>query len=167
MAHLPEDRLPPDLQEVVDRLRRDRPEPGPIELDRIKLTAMKRARREQSSGRPRRRGLMRSGLMSPVLSIALVIVGLVAIAGATTGSPVSLGGSKGNSSHVEYCKQESKSSISSRSGSSSTKSKDECEESCDNEAKASSSSSSRSNSKSKSGSTNKSKKHEDDDCDDD
>src|SRR5688572_24037630 len=105
MAHLPEDGLPRDLQGIADRLRRERPEPSPIELDRIKLLAMKRARGSGHSASPRRRSLMRSGLMSPALSIALVIVGLVAIAGATTGSPTSWGGSKGNGSHVQYCKE--------------------------------------------------------------
>ena len=117
MTHLPDDSWPDDLQEVVDRLRDERPEPAPIELDRIKLAAMKRATRTAGTA-PGRRGLMRSGLAGPVLSIGLVILGVVAIAGATTGSPTSMGRSKGNSSHVQYCKQESKSHHSLRSGSS-------------------------------------------------
>ena len=121
---MPHDKLPDDLHEVVDRLHRERPEPDALELDRIKLTAMKRARR-RSSGAPRSRGLMRSGLAGPVLSIVLVIVGVVAIAGATTGSPTSMGGSKGNSSHTQYCKEKSK-SHSFRSGSS--RSRRECED---------------------------------------
>ncbi len=101
MTH-PDQNLPPELQDIAARLRGERAEAGPLELDRIKLRAIKGAG-STVARRASFAGLIRSRLASPVLALALLIVGLAAIAGTTTGTPISLGGTQASSSEVEYC----------------------------------------------------------------
>ena len=85
MADFNQGPLPEDLAEIADRLRRERAEPSPLELDRIKLQAMSRA------GRPSKRlskpGLVRTRLVTAVVASALLIAGAGAIGGATGGLP--------------------------------------------------------------------------------
>src|SRR4051794_1510856 len=101
MGHSPQERFPEDLRGVAARLRIERAEATPVELDRIKLTVMKR--RLRAGTRPRRRG-SRSSLLSPILAVILVIAGVAAIAGATTGGPTKVGASHGkNGGKHQYC----------------------------------------------------------------
>jgi hypothetical protein len=102
MAPREDHRLPDDLHEVAARLRQERAEATPLELDRMKLLAMRRAAQPVST--PRRRGRMaRSRLASPVLAAALLLTGVVAIAGTTGGTPFSTGGSNAASVNSQYC----------------------------------------------------------------
>src|SRR4051812_14002382 len=68
MAPFNEDNLPDDLQDVARRLREERREATPLELDRIKMDAMSRAR--SRSFVPR--GGLRSRLVVALTSLALV-----------------------------------------------------------------------------------------------
>lgn len=102
MAPHDEHRLPPDLLDVSERLRRERPEATPLELDRMKLLAMRRASREPA--RPERRSwIARSRLASPALAGALLLGGLAAIAGGIGETPFSSGGSNASSANSQYC----------------------------------------------------------------
>src|SRR4051794_5731562 len=65
MAPWNEDNLPDDLQDVARRLREERREATPLELDRIKTTAMSRARSFAARG-------LRSRLVVAMTSLALV-----------------------------------------------------------------------------------------------
>jgi hypothetical protein len=64
-----EDRFPDDLQDIADELREQRPGLEPLELDQIKLRAMRAARPSGS-----KRGFIRSPLTS-ALTIAFLAVG--------------------------------------------------------------------------------------------
>lgn len=70
-----------ELSEVADRLRRERPQASELELDRVKVRAMRRASRESPGFLSRKKGsLMRARFAVT----AVVIVGvLVALSGAT------------------------------------------------------------------------------------
>jgi hypothetical protein len=98
MAPREDHRPPDDLHDIVERLRRERAEATPLELDRMKLLAMNRA----STSRPKGR-LARSRLASPVLAGALLLAGIAAIAGGTGEIPLSSGGSNASSANSQYC----------------------------------------------------------------
>src|SRR3954468_23461279 len=85
MAPFNEDNLPDDLQDVARRLREERREASPLELDRIKMDAMSRAR--SRSFVPR--GGLRSRLVVALTSLALV-------GGATGGVIAGTNGGKSN-----------------------------------------------------------------------
>ncbi|MGH2979743.1 MAG: hypothetical protein ACRDLQ_08910 [Solirubrobacterales bacterium] len=102
MAPREDHRLPDDLYDVAARLRQERAEATPLELDRMKLLAMKRAA-GPASGPRARKGFVRSRLVSPVLAAALLIGGVAALAGSTGGPPISLGGSNASSVNSQYC----------------------------------------------------------------
>ena len=101
MAHPRDQRLPEDLRDIAARLRDERPEPTPLELDRMKLLAMSRAAREAPRTRSRRR--LRARLASPVLAAVLLVGGLAAIAGGVGETPFSSGGSNASSANSQYC----------------------------------------------------------------
>jgi len=102
MAPREDHRLPDDLHDVAERLHRERPEPTPLELDRMKLLAMNRAAHEVSRP-PARSWIARSRLASPALAAALLLAGIAAIAGGTGETPFSLGGSNAASVNSQYC----------------------------------------------------------------
>jgi hypothetical protein len=102
MAHPRDQRLPDDLRDIAARLRDERPEPTPLELDRMKLLAMRRA--SQEPAKPQRRSwIARSRLASPALAAALLLGGLAAIAGGIGETPFSSGGSNASSANSQYC----------------------------------------------------------------
>src|SRR4051812_30630284 len=68
MTPLNEDNLPDELQDIARRLREERREASPLELDRIKTTAMARARSRSFAPR----GGLRSRLVVALTSLALV-----------------------------------------------------------------------------------------------
>jgi hypothetical protein len=92
MTNPNEDRLPADLQDVVERLRDRRPAPTALELDEIKLRAMRQASSRHGKGM-----VMRSKLTSVVLAVALMGTGGTAavIAGGQ-------GGGNGNAGKGQY-----------------------------------------------------------------
>ncbi len=80
-----------EVDSVAQRLRSERPEPSPLELDRIKTTAMSRARAASGRGSTRRR-----------LAVAGLTVGLMA---AGTGGVIAGGGASsnpGNAATAQY-----------------------------------------------------------------
>ena len=82
MRNRKENRVPEDLQDVVDRLRDRRPSPTALELDEIKLRAMRQASSRQGKGM-----VMRSKLVSVGLAIGALTTGGTAavIAGGQSG----------------------------------------------------------------------------------
>ena len=95
-----EEWLPAELEEFGRRLRDDRPQPSPLELDRIKTRAMTQASRAAS---PRMKGTpMKSRLASILVVTGLVVGGTSGVLAATGGVPGS-GGSSGSASKTQYC----------------------------------------------------------------
>jgi hypothetical protein len=85
MSHFDEKRVPDDLLNVVKRLRHEKPEATPVELDRIKLRAMARARGARTL-RPSGKGqFMRSRLVSVMLAVGVLAGGTGAMAVTGTG----------------------------------------------------------------------------------
>jgi hypothetical protein len=84
------DSLPPDLAGLGERLRRDRPELAPLELDRIKVNVMRR-----SSAAPKG-GFMRARLTI----LGFLVVGILMMG---TGGALAVSGfSGGSAATVEY-----------------------------------------------------------------
>jgi len=80
----------PELEGIAERLRAERPEASPLELDQIKLSAMSRAKSAAGRANPRR------------LVVAALTVGLMA---AGTGGVLAAGGSgapAGNAANAQY-----------------------------------------------------------------
>ncbi|HEY7953255.1 MAG TPA: hypothetical protein VID70_09720 [Solirubrobacteraceae bacterium] len=80
----------PELEGIAERLRAERPEASPLELDQIKLSAMSRAKAATGRANPRR------------LVVAALTVGLMA---AGTGGVLAAGGSggaAGNAASAQY-----------------------------------------------------------------
>jgi hypothetical protein len=80
----------PELEGIAKRLRAERPEASPLELDQIKLSAMSRAKSAAGRANPRR------------LVVAALTVGLMA---AGTGGVLAAGGSGGavgNAANAQY-----------------------------------------------------------------
>ena len=88
MAHLDDNNLPDELQDVAQRLREQRPEASGLELDRIKLRAM--------SSRTK------GSVVKSRLIVALCTVGLMA--GGTSGviAAKSGNGNNGNAAKSQY-----------------------------------------------------------------
>jgi hypothetical protein len=96
-----EERFPYALQGVADALRDERPALTPLDLDRVKLRAMSRARRSASS---RAKGSFKRSRMATLLTVGFLMLGTggtVALAG---GHPFGLGGGNenGSASDVQY-----------------------------------------------------------------
>jgi hypothetical protein len=94
------ERIPPDLGETTELLRRHRPEAGPLELDRIKLRAT--ASRRRPDLRFGKDGFMRSKLIGLMLVIGLLGGGTGALAAVGTG-PFEILSGKEHSSNSQYC----------------------------------------------------------------
>jgi hypothetical protein len=74
MTDLNREHGPDDLNEVVERLRAERTEATPLELDRIKLRAMSQASGGRGS-RQRRTLIMRSKMVTMLLVLGLIAGG--------------------------------------------------------------------------------------------
>jgi hypothetical protein len=104
MSHSQHDERPlDDLQEVASALCDQRPTLDPLELDRVKLTAMRGSLRSSSS--TGKRFAMRSRLTT-VLAVGFLTLGTggtLALAGGGNG-----GGNNGNASETQYraCEEE-------------------------------------------------------------
>lgn len=92
------DRIPARLERVVARLRRERATTTPLELDRIKLQAMRQAERPRPSFYARQKGML---MKSRLALMALVATGLML---STTGATLAITGSSGsgNAAQSQY-----------------------------------------------------------------
>ena len=102
MASHEDHQLPEDLHGIAGRLRRERAEATPLELDRMKLLAMNRAAKDSSAVRSKGRPV-RSRLVSPVLAAALLLGGFAGIVAGTGEIPLTSGGSNASSANSQYC----------------------------------------------------------------
>lgn len=72
----PDDGLPSDLSEIAAQLSAERPRASALELDRAKLSALGRARREPKSFKPAKGPFMRSRIaLVSVLSLGILMSG--------------------------------------------------------------------------------------------
>jgi hypothetical protein len=97
-------RLPEELGEIAERLRDQRPEATPIELDRIKLRAM-RSRRPGLISR-KGNGFMRKPALSLVLVIGMLGGGtgaLAAVGGVPVDLPFQASSHDNGASNSQYC----------------------------------------------------------------
>ena len=101
MNHQDREGIPEDLNEITELLRSERPQAGPLELDRIKLRA-KRSRRSQILLSRKGNGFMRSRLVGLILAVGLLAGGTGALAAAGGGPFVASSKSKA-SPNSEYC----------------------------------------------------------------
>lgn len=88
-------RTPAELKETASRLRAERAIATPLELDRIKLQAIRQAERSRSSFYARRKGT----LMKSRLALALVVAAGFMLS--TTGATLAITGSSGSGSAAE------------------------------------------------------------------
>lgn len=72
MGQLQDRAYPDDLRDVVRRLDARRPEVTDLELDTVKMQAMRRIRRGAGAGR-RKNSMNRRGLLAPVMMIAILL----------------------------------------------------------------------------------------------
>jgi hypothetical protein len=94
MSHWNEDRLPEELNDVAERLRQNRAEMNPLELDRVKLQVKAQASRTpQSVWRPRRGTPMKSRVVTLALTALLI--------GGTTAGGIAASGGNGNGSSAQ------------------------------------------------------------------
>src|SRR3954447_13915641 len=91
-----EDNLPDELQDVARRLREERREATPLELDRIKMAAMSRARAKSFAPR----GGQRSRLVVALTTLALVGGGTGGVIGASNNG--TSGGKDNNAAQKQY-----------------------------------------------------------------
>jgi hypothetical protein len=84
MTNFNDKHLPGEFENIADRLRAERPEATPLELDRIKLQAKSRTERAARRVRSRRR-LVGSPVASLLVAVGLLAggTGVVAAAGGT------------------------------------------------------------------------------------
>ncbi len=87
MSTFNENRIPDELQDVVERLRDGRPQATPMELDQIKLRAMARANR--APGPSGKGSFMKSKLVSLMLVTGVLAggAGAMAVTGAIPQQP--------------------------------------------------------------------------------
>ena len=90
-------RLPPDLEQVAERLREERPEASPLDLDRIKTMAIQRA----AESAPKKGLVMKSRLVSVLVAAGILVGGTGGVMAATGGIPGS-GHSSNSSSKDQY-----------------------------------------------------------------
>src|SRR5215218_4251818 len=93
MSRWDEQQLPEELREVADRLRDERVQASPVELDDITLRTMARAGSARRKGTP-----LRSRLVVALLSLGLVTAGTTGVVAAGGGN----GNGNGNSSSSQY-----------------------------------------------------------------
>jgi hypothetical protein len=80
----------PELEGIAERMRAERPEASPLELDQIKLSAMSRAKAATGRANPRR------------LVVAALTVGLMAAGTGGVLAAGSSGGAAGNAASAQY-----------------------------------------------------------------
>lgn len=105
MNHQDRERIPEDLDQIAELLRIERPEAGPLELDRIKLRA-----KLSSTAAPRRQvllsgkgnGFMRSRVIGLILALGLLGGGTGALA-AAGGGPFAGSSKSKASANSQYC----------------------------------------------------------------
>ena len=95
MNHSNRNRTPVELQEVESRLYAERPTSSALDLDRIKLQAIRQAERSRPSLNARKKGtLMKSRLVLTLLLVAGFML-------STTGATLAISGSSGSGSAAE------------------------------------------------------------------
>jgi len=100
MTRSNENWLSPELEQFGERLRHERPQASPLELDRIKTRAMMQGPRSASL---RMEGtFMKSRFVSILVAFGLVVGGTGGVLAATGGVPGS-GGSSGSAPNNQYC----------------------------------------------------------------
>jgi hypothetical protein len=103
MSNFHEQRVPDDLQHVVEHLRDQRPEPTPLELDRIKLRAMARAKGAATLTPIGKGRFMRSRLISVMLAVGVLAGGTGAMAVTGAGGVFRTGPSPNANPRSQYC----------------------------------------------------------------
>ena len=94
MSHWNEDRLPDELHEVAERLREQRTEMTPLELDSVKQRVRANASKTAPSAwRPRRGNPMKSRAATLALTALLI--------GGTTAGGIAAAGGNGNGSSAD------------------------------------------------------------------
>ena len=106
MSHFNEQRVPDDLKHVAEHLRDQRPEATALELDRIKLRAMTRAKGAATLTPIGKGRFMRSRLVSLMLVTGVLAGGAGAMA--VTGSVPSLRNGPPSPPRSQYCPPKSK-----------------------------------------------------------
>jgi hypothetical protein len=91
MDHSNRNRTPAELQEIEDALRAERHEASPLELDRIKLQAIRQAERPRTSLKAKKGSFMKSRLALTCLLVAGFML-------STTGATLAISGSSGSGS---------------------------------------------------------------------
>src|SRR5690242_6268236 len=91
------------MEEVLRRLRDERPQATDLELDRIKLTAMSRSARAGAANRHRKSA--RPRLVGLLVALGLLAGGTGALA-ASGATPFNSSSKSKSASHVEYCESE-------------------------------------------------------------
>lgn len=100
MTQSNEKSLPAELEQFGQRLRDERPQASPLELDRIKTRAMTQATRAASV---RMKGtFMKSRLAGILVVLGLLVGGTSGVLAASGGVPGS-GGSSGSAPNNQYC----------------------------------------------------------------
>jgi hypothetical protein len=91
-------RTPAELQEIEDRLRTERPTASALDLDRIKLQAIRKVERSRPSLHARKKGTF---MKSRLALTALLVAGFML---STTGATLAISGSSGsgNASESQY-----------------------------------------------------------------
>jgi hypothetical protein len=105
MNHQDRERIPEDLDQIAELLRIERPQAGPLELDRIKLRT-----KLSATAAPRRRvflsgkgnGFMRSRVIGLILALGLLGGGTGALA-AAGGGPFAGSSKSKASANSQYC----------------------------------------------------------------
>ena len=90
-------RLPRDLEQIGERLREERPEASPLDLDRIKTLAIQRA----AANAPMKGHGMKPRLVSVLVAAGILVGGAGGVMAATGGVPGS-GHSSSSSSNDQY-----------------------------------------------------------------
>src|ERR1700754_5158615 len=91
MDHSNRNRTPAELQEIENALRAERHEASPLELDRIKLQAIRQAERPRTSLKAKKGTFMKSRLALTLLLVAGFML-------STTGATLAISGSSGSGS---------------------------------------------------------------------
>jgi len=97
MRQLNGKRLPQDLEQIAERLREERPETSPLDLDRIKTLAIRRA----AANAPMKGHGMKPRLVSVLVAAGILVGGAGGVMAATGGVPGS-GHSSSSSSNDQY-----------------------------------------------------------------
>jgi len=87
MSHSDNERLPPDLQDIAQELRAQRPEATALDLDRIKRQAMTQASRGTGHRPPKGMFMKSRGALTTVLVMGMLLFGTGATLAATGSLP--------------------------------------------------------------------------------